>query len=209
MKMKEVPKFHGLSLRGANRVSGWPYVFLLLFLCFFAEVVGEAQGQERAPHFTGKVWFNAGAYKKAPSLKILRGKVVLLFFWTLDDPNCEAAVVNLNHWYLKYRRLGLEIIGVHSPEWEFHKSQAELFKKIDALKILFPVVADDDSAIRSAYGQQVWPSYCLVDRDGYIRARYGGLYSFWDIQTMLEALLEESGRQPRLRRASTETQLPV
>jgi peroxiredoxin len=189
------------NVSGVDRLR---YGGLLLVLCLCADPSCWAQQQEKAPYFTGDVWFNAGAYKKAPTLKVLRGKVVLLFFWTLEDPNCEAAAVNLNHWYLKYRRLGLEIVGVHTPEWEFNRSQTELFKKIDALKILFPVVVDDDSAIRSVYGQQAWPSYCLIDRDGYIRARYDGLYSFSDMQKMLEALLEESGRQPRLRRATRE-----
>jgi peroxiredoxin len=163
--------------------------------------VSSAQEQRRAPEIKGKVWFNATPYKKVPTLKAMIGKVVLVFFWTMNDPNCESAAANLNQWYFRYRNKGLEIVGVHTPEWEFNKSESELFRKIDKLEILFPVVVDDDSSIRDAYDSTTWPSFYLIDRDGYIRGSYDGFYSLRDIQVMLEALLEESGRQPRLGRA--------
>lgn len=177
-------------------------VNLALITMFLAcSAVSSAQEQRRAPEIKGKVWFNATYYKKVPTLKAMNGKVVLVFFWTLNDPNCESAAANLNQWYFRYRNKGLEIVGVHTPEWEFNKSESELFKKIDKLEILFPVVVDDDSSIRDAYGSTIWPSFYLIDRDGYIRGSYDGFYSSRDMQVMLEALLEESGRQSRLGRA--------
>ncbi|HAJ57005.1 MAG TPA: redoxin [Candidatus Omnitrophica bacterium] len=175
--------------------------FALILVFISAVGISRAQEQRLAPDIKARVWFNAEPYKNRPSLKAMRGKVVLVFFWTLNDPNCESAAINLNQWYFKYRNKGLEIVGVHTPEWEFNKSESELFRKVDKLEILFPVALDNDSSIRNAYGSLSWPSFFLVDRDGYIRGSYGGLYSFSDMRTMLEALLEESGRQPRLGRA--------
>lgn len=175
--------------------------FALVLVLMSGVGISSAQEQRFAPEIKARVWFNSEPYKNRPSLKAMRGKVVLVFFWTLNDPNCEGAAVNLNKWYFKYRNKGLEIVGVHTPEWEFNKSQSEVFKTVDKLEILFPVALDDDSSIRNAYGSLSWPSFFLIDRDGYIRGGYDGLYDFSGMQTMLEALLEESGRQPRLGRA--------
>lgn len=159
-----------------------------------------AQTQAKAPEVKARVWFNAGAYKKV-NLKALRGKVVLLFFWTVNDSNCERAAALLNSWYFQYQSQGLEIIGVHDAEWDFQASPSRVFRKVEELNIKFPVVLDDNFSIRSAYGVQAWPSFCLVDRGGYIRAVYNIYFSYTDIKKMLEALLEESESQGPLHRA--------
>ena len=173
--------------------------FLLSFLIFINMAL--AQEQERAPQIRGSIWFNAGAYKKINN-KALLGKVVLIFFWTSNDTNCDSAARTLNEWYLRYKNKGFEIIGVNSPEWQFDSSVSAIFSKIDILNIKFPVVIDEDSSMRIAYAQQMWPSFCLIDRDGYIRAQYKGFYTYRDIEKMLKALLEEKAAQMRLRRDS-------
>ena len=174
-------------------------IFLFSFLLFAS--VALTQEQEQAPQIRGSTWFNAGAYKKI-SNKALLGKVVLIFFCTSNDTNCDSAARTLNEWYSRYKNKGFEIIGVYSAEWQFESSESSVFSKIDTLGIKFPVVIDEDSSIRMAYGQQMWPSYCLIDRDGYIRAQYQGAYTYRDIEKMLKALLEERGSHVRLRRDS-------
>jgi peroxiredoxin len=159
-----------------------------------------AWAQAKAPEIKGRVWFNTGAYKKV-NLKALRGKAVLLFFWTTDDSNCVRAAAILNSWYSQYQSQGLEIIGVHDAEWDFQASPSRVFRKAEELKIKFPVVLDDNFSIRSAYGAQAWPTFCLLDRGGYIRAVYYISFSYADIKKMLEALLEESESQGPLHRA--------
>ncbi len=179
-----------------------PGILIAAFLA--AAIPCQAQQQRRAPEIRGKVWYNTIAYKKRPTLKALRGKVVLLFFWTMDDPACEDTAIRLNSWYIESRTKGLEIIGVHTPEWEFNKSESALYKKIDKLGLLYPVVVDNVSAIRDEYGHQAWPAFALIDRDGYIRASYEGINQFRQMKIMLDGLIEESGRQPRINRGIEE-----
>ncbi len=149
-----------------------------------------AQEQRKAPEIKGTVWFNASGYKKI-SMKELRGKVILVFFWTSSDANCDTTASLLNEWYSLYKDKGLEIIGVHTPEWSLDGSTSEIFEKVDSLKMKFPIVVDEDSSIWAAYGQQMWPSYCLIDRGGYIRAQYGVFSTLANVKKMLETLLEE------------------
>ncbi|HQP91398.1 MAG TPA: redoxin family protein [Candidatus Omnitrophota bacterium] len=175
-------------------------IFALFFL-FLSQPVLFAQEQRRAPEIRSKVWFNTGSYKKNPSMKILRGKVVLIFFWTLYDPTSENVARYLNKWWEEYKGNGFEILGVHTPEWGFNNSVSELYRKVDELGVKFPIVIDGNSSIRAAYGMFMWPSFCLVDRDGYIREQYNGIGRWRDMRKMVETLLEESGYDPRLRRA--------
>lgn len=174
----------------------------IVVICFLmlAPQIGRAQAQSKAPQIKGEVWFNTGQYKK-PGIKSCLGKVVLIFFWTSGDSSCEKAIIKLRQWYSLYQQKGLEIIGVHAFEWESHSAESELFKTINRLKIQFPVVMEDGVSIRTAYEQLIWPSICLVDRGGYIRARYRGIFSYRDIEIMLKALLEEGESDLLLRKS--------
>lgn len=158
------------------------------------------QTQSKAPQIRGKVWFNTGEYKK-PGIKAFLGKVVLVFFWTSGDASCERAVIKLKNWYSQYQQKGLEIIAVHAFEWESRSAESELFKIINRLRIQFPVVMEEGISTRTAYEQLIWPSICLVDRGGYIRARYSGILTFRDIEIMLKALLEEGKSDLLLRKS--------
>jgi len=143
-----------------------------------------------APEIRAQTWFNAGRYKK-PSLKAMRGKVVLVFFWTMDDSNCSRAVETVNQWYSNDREKGLEVIGVYTPEFDFTFSESGLFQKMDSLKIKFPVAVEPDSMIRTEYDVTGWPSFCLVDRGGFLRSCFPPDPHFADLKVALEALLEE------------------
>ena len=157
---------------------------------------GSDQSFQRAPEIKAKTWFNATSYRRL-SLKALSGKVVMLFFWTINDSTCEQAAPFLNQWYARYRDKGLEIIGVHSTELEATYSEHALFEKIEKLGIKFPVVADNDSHIRYSFCLQLWPSIFLVDRKGLIRAKYDGILNFPDIETAFKVLLDEKPPERR------------
>lgn len=163
--------------------------FFLFFLPY-REAVFSSEDFGRAPEIRGKVWYNAGSYKSI-NWRALRGKVVLVFFWTMDDARCAQAAAFLNDWYAKDKSKAFEIIGIHWAEWDFSFSQSALFKKIEFLKIKFPVIADADPSVRMAYDVVGWPAFCLMDRNGFIRARYSGLFSYAEVRATLDALLEE------------------
>ena len=163
---------------------------LISVICFFA---GRAEGQEeikKAPEIVGNVWFNAGAYKKL-NMKALQDKVVLIFFWNSNDSNCVNFIPVLNSWYLEYKEKGFEIIGFHSSEFILNVPESELFQRIEALGIKFPVVLGDDLSLRQDYEQGGQPSFVLIDRKGFIRAEYSGVVNYKELRTTLKALLGE------------------
>ena len=173
----------------------------VLFLSCLASSTALPQEQLKAPEISSKAWFNAGRYKKI-GVKELRGKVIFVFFWTSGDPHCETAVSILNDWYSRYKDKGLEIIGVYAPAWFFEGAASDVYARADSLGIKFPVVIDEDSAIRAAYDQQMTPSCYLIDRGGYIRARFVAVFSYRDMEKMLQTLLEEGPIDAKVRRDS-------
>jgi thiol-disulfide isomerase/thioredoxin len=95
-------------------------------------------------------------------------KVVLLDFWTYSCINCQRTTPYLNAWYEKYRDSGLEIVGVHTPEFEFEKEYDNVKRAVEQFDIKFPVVLDNDYSTWQAYNNRYWPRKYLIDIDGYI-----------------------------------------
>lgn len=103
------------------------------------------------------------------TLESLRGKkVVLLDIWTYSCINCQRTIPYLNDWYDKYRDEGLEIIGLHTPEFAFEQVQANVEKAVKQFGIEYPVVLDNDFSTWNALGNQYWPRKYLIDLDGAI-----------------------------------------
>ena len=144
----------------------------------------------KAPEIEAPVVFNAGKYDRL-TLKELRGKVVVLFFWSSSDSASEEAVVSLNKWYEIYRDKGLEIVGIHVPQWESEKSAAFVFERVRELKIKFPIALDNDFIVRIAYGLPAWPSVFIVDRRGYLRDEERGELDYRRLKTLLKEALQE------------------
>jgi len=167
-------------------------VLAILFFSFFIPAIGAyAQAPlEKAPDIKGRVWFNTGTSSKM-SMKALRGKVVLVFFWTANDTSCEMAIPPLNIWYSRYKEKGFEIIGVYADSWGFDMSEGAALDKIQSTGVKFPVVMDEDSAIGSNFKHAAWPAFFLVDRKGYIRGQYFAVLHQHDIETMIKILVDE------------------
>ena len=95
-------------------------------------------------------------------------KVILVDFWTYSCINCQRTTPYLNAWYEKYKDNGLEIIGVHTPEFEFEKEYNNVATAVKKFNIKYPVVLDNDYSTWFAYENRYWPHKYLVDIDGYI-----------------------------------------
>jgi cytochrome c biogenesis protein CcdA/thiol-disulfide isomerase/thioredoxin len=110
-------------------------------------------------------WFNS----KPLTVASLHGKVVLVDFWTYSCINCLRTLPHLKAWYAAYRKDGLEIVGVHTPEFAFEHVSSNVAGAINRLGIRYPVVQDNDYRTWTAYGNQYWPAEYLIDRRGEVR----------------------------------------
>lgn len=128
------------------------------------------------------------------TLDQLKGKVVLVDFWTYSCINCIRTLPYLTAWNERYKDEGLVIIGVHSPEFEFEKSQANVEKAMEDFKINYPVVQDNDFAIWKSYSNRYWPAKYLIDAEGNIRYTHFGEGKYDVTEQMIRDLLKEAGQ---------------
>ena len=128
-----------------------------------------------AEEFKGIVqWLNSDPL----TLEDLRGRVVLIDFWTYSCINCLRTLPYLRDWNEKYASRGLTIVGVHSPEFEFEKVETNVREAIIRERVTWPVAMDNDFATWRAYRNRWWPNKFLIDQDGVVRLqpyRRGGL----------------------------------
>lgn len=118
-------------------------------------------------------------------------KVILVDFWTYSCINCERTIPYLNMWYEKYHDLGLEIIGVHTPEFPFEHDILNVRKPVTKFGIRYPVVLDNDYATWSSYNNQYWPADYLVDIDGFIVKKHFGEGDYNATEAVIRRLLLE------------------
>jgi cytochrome c biogenesis protein CcdA/thiol-disulfide isomerase/thioredoxin len=145
-----------------------------------------------APDFTGtQQWFNS----KPLSLPALRGRVVLIDFWTYTCINCIRTLPYLKAWDKRYRHAGLTIVGVHSPEFGFEKNAGNVQRAVRSFGLRYPVVQDNDLATWSAWGNQYWPAEYLIDTRGRVRHVHFGEGDYGKSEAAIRALLAERGAQ--------------
>jgi thiol-disulfide isomerase/thioredoxin len=123
----------------------------------------------------------------------LRGRVVLIDFWTYSCINCLRTLPYLNAWNRRYRRDGLTIVGVHSPEFPFEKDAGNVEAAIDRNGIEYPVVQDNDLATWTAWENQYWPAEYFVDARGRVRFAHFGEGSYGEKEHVIRELLAEAG----------------
>lgn len=134
-------------------------------------------------------WLNSKPLTKAS----LKGKVVVLDFWTYSCINCLRAMPYINAWYQHYKDSGLVIIGVHSPEFDFEKDPANVKKAIEKFKVAYPVALDNDFALWKAFNNQFWPAHYFVDATGKIRGHHFGEGKYARSERTIRQLLTEAG----------------
>ncbi|HEY4527237.1 MAG TPA: cytochrome c biogenesis protein DipZ [Candidatus Paceibacterota bacterium] len=150
----------------------------------------------------------AGVFKKAPELRGIEGyintngnpitleelrgdKVVLIDIWTYSCINCQRTLPYLRMWYEKYHDQGLEIIGVHTPEFAFERVLANVQQAVQKFGLKYPVVLDNEYATWNAFGNQFWPRKYLIDIDGYIVYDHAGEGMYEETASAIERALAE------------------
>jgi cytochrome c biogenesis protein CcdA/thiol-disulfide isomerase/thioredoxin len=148
-----------------------------------------------APDFTGtQEWFNTPGGEPL-SISDLRGRVVLVDFWTYTCINCIRTLPYLEAWQQRYGNDGLTIVGVHSPEFPFEKDAGNVQAAIRQNHLTYPVVQDNDLATWDAWGNQYWPADYLVDARGEVRDAHFGEGDYAETELAIRTLLREAGHR--------------
>jgi cytochrome c biogenesis protein CcdA/thiol-disulfide isomerase/thioredoxin len=149
----------------------------------------------KAPEFVdNQQWFNTPGDKPL-TLKSLRGRVVLVDFWTYSCINCLRTLPYLKAWDQRYRKDGLTIVGVHTPEFPFEKIASNVQEAIDTNDIKYPVAQDNDQATWNAYGNQYWPAEYFIDAEGNVRYVHFGEGEYGEKEKVIRQLLAEAGKK--------------
>jgi cytochrome c biogenesis protein CcdA/thiol-disulfide isomerase/thioredoxin len=137
-------------------------------------------------------WFNTPG-KRPLTLSSLHGRVVLVDFWTYTCINCIRTLPYLKAWDATYRKDGLTIVGVETPEFAFEHDAGNVANAIDQFGLRYPVVQDNSMGTWNAYGNQVWPADFLIDANGQVRYTAFGEGDYDKTETAIRALLAEAG----------------
>jgi cytochrome c biogenesis protein CcdA/thiol-disulfide isomerase/thioredoxin len=153
-----------------------------------------------APEFTDtEDWFNTPGDEPL-TMQGLRGKVVLIDFWTYSCINCIRTLPYLNAWYQRYHKDGLEIVGVHTPEFPFERVASNVEEAIKTDGIKYPVVQDNENGTWNAYGNLYWPAEYFVDARGHVRYAHFGEGEYEEKEEVIRELLAEAGHPPGKKR---------
>ena len=145
-----------------------------------------ADVQRAAPNFVGiNSWLNSGPL----SIADLRGKVVLVDFWTYGCINCTRTLPHVTRLYDTYQDRGLVVVGVHTPEFPFEKVTSNVQTAIKRHGIKYPVAQDNDYATWKAYHNQYWPAQYIIDRNGTIVFEHAGEGRYDEIERTIQKLL--------------------
>jgi cytochrome c biogenesis protein CcdA/thiol-disulfide isomerase/thioredoxin len=142
---------------------------------------------------------------KPITIKELRGKVVLLDIWTYSCINCQRTIPYLNDWYSKYKDQGLEIVGLHTPEFSFEKVQKNVEDAVKKFDIKYPVVLDNDYSTWNAYGNRYWPRKYLIDIDGYIIYDHIGEGGYEETEKAIQKAISERNSRMGYNEKTTDT----
>ncbi len=134
-------------------------------------------------------WINSGPL----TLDELRGKVVLVDFWTYTCVNCIRTLPYLKEWQAKYADKGLVIVGVHSPEFEFEHLPANVVQATESFGLEYPIAQDNDFATWRAYANNAWPAKYIVDKYGIVNYKHLGEGAYGATERVIRDLLEDAG----------------
>jgi len=141
-----------------------------------------------APEINGGQWINS----EPLTLQSLRGRVVLIEFWTFGCYNCRNTLPTIKSWDAHYREQGLTIIGVHTPETDSESNVDQLRREISVLEIKYPVVTDNDYSVWKAYKVEAWPTLFVLDKQGRVRWTHVGEGAYSETEEVIKKLLGEA-----------------
>jgi thiol-disulfide isomerase/thioredoxin len=151
------------------------------------DVLIGARAAEKAPALSQGTWINSEPLK----LDSLRGRVVVVDFWTFGCYNCRNTLPTLKRWDARYRAQGLSIIGVHTPESGREKNVDNVRRAVRELEILYPVVTDEDRRTWRAYNIEAWPTTIILDKQGRVRFTHIGEGYYDEMERAIQKLLAE------------------
>ena len=139
---------------------------------------------------------NGGAWINSPPLTAtdLRGKVVLIDFWTYTCVNWRRTLPYVRGWASKYKDRGLVVIGVHSPEFPFEKDLENVRREVKTMDIAYPVTLDNDFSIWRRFDNMGWPALYFIDAEGHVRRRQFGEGEYEQAERFIQQLLTEAGK---------------
>ncbi|MFW9265924.1 cytochrome c biogenesis protein DipZ [Pseudomonas sp. NR3] len=154
-----------------------------------ASAMPDLEAQGTMPSLDGAVqWLNSPPL----SSESLRGKVVLVDFWTYDCINCQHTLPYVNEWAKKYEKDGLVVIGVHTPEYGYEKIIDNVRAQVRKLDIQYPVAIDNRYAIWRAFNNQYWPAHYFIDAKGQVRYSHFGEGRYGEQEQVIQRLLQEA-----------------
>lgn len=164
-----------------------------------------------APEIEGiNAWINSSPLE----LSDLKGKVVIIDFWTYSCINCIRTIPHINDWYSKYKEDGLVIIGVHAPEFAFEKIESNVKDAVNDFGIKYPVALDNDFSTWKAYDNHYWPASYFIDKNGKVVHTHFGEGEYEENERIIQQLLgintgveEDTSQVPISNRQSPETYL--
>ncbi|EJM65069.1 cytochrome c biogenesis protein [Pseudomonas sp. GM50] len=155
-----------------------------------AKIPGELPMEGNLPSLDGAVqWLNSPPL----TAQSLKGKVVLVDFWTYSCINCLRTLPYVRAWAEKYRDQGLVVIGVHTPEFAFERDAGNVTKAMKDLGITYPVAIDNDYKVWRAFNNQYWPAHYFADAQGRIRYHHFGEGNYAESERVIQQLLREAG----------------
>ena len=132
---------------------------------------------------------------KPITLAQLKGKVVLVDFWTYSCINCQRTLPYVNDWYAKYKDDGFVVVGVHTPEFSFEKVQSNVEDAVKKFGIMYPVVLDNNYGTWQAFGNEYWPREYLIDADGFIVHDHAGEGDYDVTEHAIQNTLQERAQE--------------
>ncbi|MCI0560515.1 MAG: redoxin family protein [Nitrososphaera sp.] len=170
-------------LRGTNKISA-----CLLGIVALTAAIVQAESLKQAPDFASQTWLNTSPL----NLDRLKGRVLLVEFWTYGCVNCRNVEPYVKKWHNQYANEGLVIVAVHTPEFESEKDIENVKRYLRQHEIFYPVLIDNDLATWQAYGNRAWPTLYLIDKRGVIRHVHVGEGGYKETEHALQTLLTES-----------------
>lgn len=141
-----------------------------------------------APDIVSDTWLNSAPEK----MSALRGRVVLVEFWTLSCGSCRNLEPYIKQWSERYRSQGLEVISVHAPEFNYEREFNSVRTRVEQAAINYPVAIDNDYTNWNRYRNRAWPALYLVDKRGMLRHTKIGAGDYADTEQKIQALLQEA-----------------
>ncbi|MSR68077.1 redoxin domain-containing protein [Candidatus Peribacteria bacterium] len=144
----------------------------------------------KAPEFAGLgTWFQS----EPLTIASLRGKVTLIHFWTYTCINCVHTLPTVQGYWEKFKTQPFMLVGVHTPEFTFEKSEKNVAKALKEHGLTYPVVQDNDFATWNAFGNRYWPAFYMIDKQGNIRYEHFGEGEYETMDKVIQELLQEAG----------------